>query len=1644
MNRFIFPIGLTVLWLCASSHAATSGVDFPQNHQTFFKKHCLDCHDSATQEGGVDLEALSFTIATIEQAERWQKVLNVLNSGEMPPEDSGQPEGIEKADFLDDLAQTMVAARRSLADSGGRITMRRLNRREYQNTIEQLLGLKVDVSSLPADGGSGTFDTVGASQFISSDQIEQYLKLGRSAIDEAFERQATRQQPSKIFRVEPENTVNVLSRKKIAEQEETYQRYLLWKAEVDKAALLPENKKVLAELREKYNLDDLTNSVRLYQNTGLLKGAPDATKFGFTDGNKASFSYQGGYDRTQAYMKQYLDFPNSDRGTYLKLAWGIQRIDVVPDPKDVPPGKYTLRIRAGVVEGSDPSRHFIEIGHPQRVNGVLARFSGKPLAGLQVLGTEDNPEIIETTLVIGSNTPREFGIQERQPESSKKMLSTEFYSYKRENGYGTPPAIWVDWIELEGPLTESAVTESAITRVEPEKTINPANEDVITRIEEQQTRFEQWKKGVDEAAKSPENQAIIAEIRKTDRLIDHPNRFYTFADRLKGTPNPRDFGFSDVKKAAAADPSRSRSLALHKHYVGLPHRDRGTYLKLTHGTGRVIVKPKEMPPGNYVMRVRVGVVEGTPASRRFIQVGHPQREIESRDWGLEGRALSSHQVSGTIDNPEVIEIPLEVGTSTPKEFAVQEKQTNNGSLKVRWDEHNTLKAENGYGHPPAIWIDWVEIEGPLPEGGAVASTTYRVEPEKTINPQNEKSIKELEDSFSRFTQWRKGVDEAVKTPENQAIIAEIAKKEKDILDPLRFYRFTDRLKGIPDARDFGFDQSRAPQSANPDWPNLHAYLKHYASLPYRDTGAYLKPTKGTGRVIVSPEKLPVGNYTLRVRVGAVEGSDPSRHFIQVGHPQRTYTGPDWDWGLEGRAISTNQVTGTIEEPQILEIPLEVGPNTIREFSVQEKQPNNGKPKALFKTFNAAKKENGYGIPPAIWIDWVELEGPHSSSRKQWKQRREVELHANAKVGGTYNGYFKGGYEKGKAFLDAGKPQKGIVDEQEAKFRIRQFEEEGPVYRRYLDDPLTQVGSFLTISNVNKEEYIALPPEHPSGWKKTEHIVESLPPGTYKLRCRIGAVEGTSAERHFVDLGAVPEKEHFDRLATFQITGSTDEPEIIELPVQLTKNSPRTFALREKRDVKADAGRDRDARKENGVGLKPALWIDWVEWEGPLDVSNESGRRNWWITEADEPDESLRAQKMIELFALEAFRGVEPEAEYIQQLSDLFALRRKAGDSFDTAIRLPLSIILASPGFLYLNEPNDADDRRQLTDRELAVRLAYFLWSAPPDRELLELAKQQKLSQPETLRQQVDRMIADSRSDEFISGFVHQWLDMERLDFFQFDTRLYRDFDESTRSAAREEVYQSFAHLFRGGERGRISQLLKSDTVFINGLLANYYGIEGITGDEFQKVSLPAGSPRGGLLGMAAIHAMGSDGVVSSPVERGAWVLRHLLHDPPPPAPPNVPQISRLQGEILTTRERLRMHQEEAQCASCHRKIDPIGLGLENFNAAGKWRTTDSFQARDKRGRGVGKKKTWDIDPSGAIYNGPSFADYFELRDIVVSRKDDFARGFTEHLIEYALGRPFGFTDEDFAEEVVQSAKIKDYAVSEFVHAVVQSKAFQSK
>lgn len=1153
-------------FLCAlsfgiSAQAAPPDAQLPKKHLQLFKTYCYECHDSLMEEGDINLEELTFNISKdMKTAETWQKVLNAINSGEMPPEDEKQIKDEEKIVFLDDLANQMVTARKVLSDTGSEITMRRLNRREYGNTINDLLGVKVDTQSLPADGGAEAFDTVGGSQYISSDQIEQYLKLGRVSIDEAFERRA---------------------------------------------------------------------------------------------------------------------------------------------------------------------------------------------------------------------------MQKRQPST---------------------------------------------VRIEPEKSIRPGIEKAAKKIEEAQKRFSKWKVEVDKAVARPVNQKRLPELVKKNPQMGHPIHFYKFVELLDGVPPAKKYGFKDAFEATLQHPDWDRSeLAIRKHYMTLPHRDKGLYLKLAHGFGRLDIAPKskKLIPGTYRLRVRLGAADGAPASRRFIEVGHPySKPIAPHRMALEGAPISQHQVTGTIARPQIIESTFELKATDPKTISVRERQPLDA--KALWGAHNRLKAQNGYGHPPSIWIDWVELEGPISEAQVTASKVIRVEPEKTINRKQEKTIRGIEARYAQFTKWQKEVDKAAATPENQAIIAEERKKGRGLDHPRHYYVFAGKLKGAPNPRDFGFIDAAKAAGNHPkvDSANLALY-KHFTGLTHRDRGIHLMLAHGIGRVDIKPKELPPGNYTLRVAAAAVPGSPASRHFIEIGHPQRQTASRLW--GLEGVPISSHQVTGTIEKPQVIEIPIEVGSQTPKEFGIQEKQPRGDKLKALWKVHNRMKKENGYGIPPAIWIDWVELEGPHAA---------------------------------------------------------------------------------------------------------------------------------------------------------------------------------------------------------------PA---------------SESKSMDWWVNETDAKAEVARVRKILEQFSLLAMRDSQPSAAYIARLVEIFKTRRKAGEKFEIAIRTPLSIILASPGFLYLNEPRGEKQRRKLTDRELAVRLSYFLWSSPPDQTLLGLAKRSELSKPDVLRQQVERMIADSRSDELVSGFVHQWLDMERLDFFQFDSNRHREFDESMRTASRQEVYQSFAHLLRG--KGSLGSLLKSDYVMINGLLANYYGIEGVTGDEFRKVKLPADSVRGGLLGMAAIHAMGSDGIESSPVERGAWVLRHILHNPTPPAPPNVPQLSRLADKPLNTRERLAAHMEEPQCASCHRKIDPIGFGMENFDAAGKWRTIERFHSNNKKVKRAlkGKKTTWKIDPSGKFHNGPEFSNFQEMRDLIAKwKQDEFARGFTEHLIEYALGRPFGFTDEDLAKGIISSAKNKNYTVSEFFQALVATKEFQSK
>jgi hypothetical protein len=597
---------------------------------------------------------------------------------------------------------------------------------------------------------------------------------------------------------------------------------------------------------------------------------------------------------------------------------------------------------------------------------------------------------------------------------------------------------------------------------------------------------------------------------------------------------------------------------------------------------------------------------------------------------------------------------------------------------------------------------------------------------------------------------------------------------------------------------------------------------------------------------------------------------------------------------------------------------------------------------------------------------------------------------------------------------------GFKDAQAAFFDENQFVHFFSYYADYQKLPGRDTGAWLLFYQAYRETYVS------AGAK--------WPTGRYTVRMRVAANDASPKDRRFVEVGQRGDDvSDFTVLSAHQVTGTLAQPQIIELPVDVTSHGKREFAVREKRPNSrvAEIRSFHDEFEKTGHGPVPAIWIDWLEIEGPMTPRIPNAKLLVAATK-----DRAGARAVIEQFATRAFRGKPPAPEYLDRLAALFEARRGMGDTFDEALKEALSVVLASPSFLYLSEPAAERGQRRLNSFELATRLSYFLWSGPPDDELLALAKSDALQKPEVLAAQVDRLIADERSRQFASGFTHQWLGLDRLDFFQFDFQLHRGFDDSAKAAAREEVYQTMSLLLRDNLSLRC--LLKSNFVVINGLLASYYGLDGVNGDGFRKVPLPVGSPRGGLLGMAAILAMGGNGQFTSPVERGAWVLRKLLHDPPPPAPPNVPQLARLEGKLLNVRERLRAHQEQPQCANCHRKIDPIGFGLENFDAAGKWRTEDTYE------RPGGMKKTWPVETAAAFHNGPAFKDYFELRDIVASKSDAFALGFTEGLIEYALGRPFGFSDDELASSIVERARKKDFALREFVQALVGSAAFHTK
>lgn len=586
---------------------------------------------------------------------------------------------------------------------------------------------------------------------------------------------------------------------------------------------------------------------------------------------------------------------------------------------------------------------------------------------------------------------------------------------------------------------------------------------------------------------------------------------------------------------------------------------------------------------------------------------------------------------------------------------------------------------------------------------------------------------------------------------------------------------------------------------------------------------------------------------------------------------------------------------------------------------------------------------------------------------------------------------------------------GFKDAAEAEGVKHQFDEESGNVANYFELPHVDRGSYLFVFSVRPQEQITAPKHWPAG--------------EYVLRVRLGTVPGIPASRHFIEVGHPTQPGAFDISSYHHVLGTIEEPQTLEIPVTLTSNGSRQFAIREKRLN----SREQEVaiavlhRNKHKTWYPPAFWIDWMELEGPTPPQKHAHAF------ADEP-----VRNTIERFAARAFRGKPVDPDLIDGLVAHYDALWNRGVVHEEAVKDVLSIVLASPSFLYLSEPSAQKGSRRLSDQEVATRLSYFLWSAPPDQELLRTG----LQTSEAISLQVRRLLDDPRSIAFVRAFTHQWLGLDRLSFFQFNAREFPEFDDSLKYAVAAEVHETFFHLLQS--RGGLGRLLHSDEVTVNGLLAQFYGVAGVTGDAWRTVRVPPNLHRGGLLGMSAILAMGSNGERTSPVERGAWVLRKLLNDPPPPAPPNVPQISRLANKPLSPRERVAAHQEEPQCASCHRKIDPIGFGLENFDAIGRWRETETYT------RQTGGRKAWPIDASGRFHQGASFSGFEELRVGIAQQTERFARGFTEALIEFALGRPCSLVDEPLVEEILRNARRDQFSLRSFIESICMSETFRSR
>jgi hypothetical protein len=567
--------------------------------------------------------------------------------------------------------------------------------------------------------------------------------------------------------------------------------------------------------------------------------------------------------------------------------------------------------------------------------------------------------------------------------------------------------------------------------------------------------------------------------------------------------------------------------------------------------------------------------------------------------------------------------------------------------------------------------------------------------------------------------------------------------------------------------------------------------------------------------------------------------------------------------------------------------------------------------------------------------------------------------------------------------------------------------------------------------------------------------ERHPAGTYRIRV---SAYGYQSQGRSVAMRVYSDN-YREKILLGWFEIPPDAPRVVEFTAKLRANDHL-------RIEPTGTGVDDKGQNPYNIGIKeftgPGLALQWVEMEGPLleqwpptslknlfgdipltpvvDPKKKDKKPSYTITPAD-PKAS--AQQAIERFATRAFRRPLENGEadrFVKLATDELDFQRP----FLDAIRVAYRGILTSPQFLLFQEAPG-----KLDDYALASRLSYFLWSSMPDDELFALAAQKKLAQPGVLRAQVERMLKDEKSQSFVQNFTGQWLDLRNIDATSPDRKLYPEADELLIVSMVQETEAFFSEVLK--RNLSISNFIQSDFAMLNSRLAVHYGIDDVHGEEFRRVSLAPDSPRGGVITQASVLKVTANGTTTSPVLRGAWVMKKILGQPPTPPPPGTGTIEPDTRGATTVREQLAKHRSSETCAGCHANIDPPGFALECFDVIGGFR--DRYRSQDK-GDTTTVKNTWNkrqyiklglpVDASGELADGRKFTGIQEFKTLLLEKSDRVLASLAEKMVIYSTGAGISYSDRPAVAAIAAKVQAQGGGLRTLIHEVVESPIFQTK